>query len=185
MASSFMQQFAKKKSVLKRSSKKYLEEALYKKLFKDGGEEQSVRGNLNQFLKSHKSAYKWEVGHTLKMLRGRRLCGPAVKPYDHVLKKWAASKGPAFIQEMKASDIMPDTYTYNVWMRALAAVNDISGVERVIDEMKRDGRVAGDWTTYSNLASIYADAGLFDKAEKALKELESRNVPRDLSATNS
>ncbi|KAL0403493.1 UNVERIFIED_CONTAM: Pentatricopeptide repeat-containing protein [Sesamum radiatum] len=269
MASSFMQQFAKKKSVLKRSSKKYLEEALYKKLFKDGGEEQSVRGNLNQFLKSHKSAYKWEVGHTLKMLRGRKLYGPAVKlsetmekrgmnktvsdqaihldlvaksrgitaaeayfvglpesskthltygallncyckdlmtekaealfekmkelnlelgsmPYNSLmtmyLKSGLPQKVPAFIQEMKASDIMPDTYTYNVWMRALAAANDISGVERVIDEMKRDGRVAGDWTTYSNLASIYADAGLFDKAEKALKELESRNVPRDLSA---
>ncbi|KAL0358646.1 UNVERIFIED_CONTAM: Pentatricopeptide repeat-containing protein [Sesamum angustifolium] len=107
-------------------------------------------------------------------------------PYNSLmtmyLKSGLPQKVPAFIQEMKASDIMPDTYTYNVWMRALAAVNDISGVERVIDEMKRDGRVAGDWTTYSNLASIYADAGLFDKAEKALKELESRNVPRDLSA---
>lgn len=89
---------------------------------------------------------------------------------------------PSIIQEMKASSVMPDSYTYNVWMRALAAVNDISGVERVIEEMKRDGRVAADWTTYSNLASIYVDAGLFEKAETALKELEKRNVHRDLSA---
>lgn len=89
---------------------------------------------------------------------------------------------PALIKEMKAADIMPDIYTYNVWMRALAAMNDISGVERILDEMKRDGRVAADWTTYSNLASIYADAGLFDKAEKALKELESKNSRRELSA---
>lgn len=89
---------------------------------------------------------------------------------------------PPFIQEMKASDIMPDIYTYNIWMRALAAMGDISGVERVIDEMKRDGRVVGDWTTHSNLASIYVDANLFDKAEKALKELESRNARRELSA---
>lgn len=91
-------------------------------------------------------------------------------------------KIPAIIQEMKAWSIMPDSYTYNVWMRALAAVNDISGVERVIDEMKRDGRVAADWTTYSNLATIYVDAGLFEKAENALKELERRNIHRDLSA---
>jgi pentatricopeptide repeat protein len=83
---------------------------------------------------------------------------------------------------MKASSIMPDSYTYNVWMRALAATNDIYGVERVIDEMKRDGRVTGDWTTYSNLASIYVDAGLFDKAEGALKELEKRNAYKNLSA---
>jgi pentatricopeptide repeat protein len=40
---------------------------------------------------------------------------------------------------MKASHIMLDFYTYNVRMRALAAVNDIAEVERVIDEMKRDG----------------------------------------------
>lgn len=98
------------------------------------------------------------------------------------LKKGLPKMVPTFIQEIKASDIMPDTYTYNVWMRSLAAVNDISGVERVMDEMKRDGRVAGDWTTYSNLASIYADAGLFDKAEKALKELESKNATKELSA---
>ncbi|KAI3470485.1 hypothetical protein Pfo_027148 [Paulownia fortunei] len=269
MASSFMQQFAKKKSILKRSSKKYLEEALYKKLFSDGGEEHNVREKLNQFLKSHKSAYKWEVGHTLKILRGRKLYGPALKlsetmekrgmnktvsdqavhldliaksrgitaaetyfislpessknhltygallncyckdlmtekaqalfekmkelnlelssmPYNSLmtlyLKSGLPQMVPAFIQEMKAGDIMPDTYTYNVWMRALAAVDDISGVERVIDEMKRDGRVAGDWTTYSNLASIYADAGLIDKAEKALRELESKNACQELPA---
>ncbi|MED6123168.1 hypothetical protein PIB30_046661 [Stylosanthes scabra] len=83
---------------------------------------------------------------------------------------------------MKASSIMLDTYSYNVWMRALAAVNNVSGVERVMGEMKRDDQVTGDWTTYSNLASIYVDAGLFEKAEVALKELEKRNARKDLSA---
>ncbi|KAL6011456.1 hypothetical protein ACLOJK_001904 [Asimina triloba] len=91
-------------------------------------------------------------------------------------------KIPALIQEMKAADVMPDCYTYNVRMRSLAAVGDVSGVERVVDEMKRDGRVEGDWTTYSNLASIYADAGMFEKAEAALKELERRNTRQDLMA---
>ncbi|KAL6527129.1 hypothetical protein OROGR_016219 [Orobanche gracilis] len=269
MASSFMQQFAKKKSIVKRSSKKYLEQALYKQLFSDGGEEQMVRGKLNQFLKSHKSAYKWEVGHTLKILRRRKLYNPAIKlsetmekrgmnktvsdqaihldliaksrglpaaeayfinlpessknhltygallncyckepmtekaqalfenmkelnlelssmPYNSLmtlyLKNGTPQMVPPLIQEMKSADIMPDIYTYNVWMRALAAVNDIHGVERIIDEMKRDGRVCGDWTTYSNLASIYADVGLFGKAEKALKELESKNACKKISA---
>ncbi|XWS69050.1 hypothetical protein CRYUN_Cryun04dG0146500 [Craigia yunnanensis] len=67
-------------------------------------------------------------------------------------------------------------------MRALAAMNDISGVERVIEEMKRDAEDADDWTTYSNIASVYVNAGLFEKAEKALKALEKRNAYRDLSA---
>lgn len=91
-------------------------------------------------------------------------------------------KIPSIIQEMKAADVMPDCYTYNVWMRALAAMRDIAGVERVVEEMRRDGRVSADWTTYSNLASIYVEAGLFQKAEVALKELENRNGARDLGA---
>ncbi|TKY58679.1 Pentatricopeptide repeat-containing protein [Spatholobus suberectus] len=265
---SVMQRYGRSKSVVKRS-KKYLEEALYVKLFKDGGSQLSVRQNLNSFIKSGKRVYKWEVGDTLKKLRRRNLYQPALKlsetmakrnmnktvsdraihldllakaqgitaaenyfvslpesaknhlcygallncyckelmtekaeglmekmkelslplssmPYNSLMtlytKVGQPEKIPSIIQEMKASNIMLDCYTYNVWMRALAAVNDISGVERVHDEMKRDGRVTGDWTTYSNLAAIFVDAGLFDKAEVALKELEKRNAFKDLSA---
>lgn len=261
-------QLGRTKSVAKRS-KKYLEEALYTKLFKEGGSEVTVRHQLNQFIKTRKRVYKWEVGDTLRKLRQRKLYYPALKlsetmakrsmiktvsdqaihldivakargisaaenyfielpessknhlcygallncyckelmtekaealiekmkelnlpltsmPYNSVMtlytKTGQPERIPAIIQEMKASHIMLDSYTYNVWMRALAAVNDINGVERVIDEMKRDGRVAGDWTTYSNLASIYVDARSFEKAEKALKELEKRNGCKDLSA---
>lgn len=107
-------------------------------------------------------------------------------PYNSLMtlytKVGQPDRVPAIIQEMKANGVMPDSYSYNVWMRALAAVNDVSGAERLIEKMTRDGQVAADWTTYSNLASIYADAGLFDKAEKALKELEKRNARRNLSA---
>nr|GMC50110.1 pentatricopeptide repeat-containing protein At1g60770 [Ipomoea batatas] len=267
---SFIQRFSSKtKNIGKRSTKKYLEEALYRKLVKEGGRENSVGKNLNEFLKSHKSAYKWEVGRSVKLLRQRKLYSPAIKlsetmekrgvnkttsdqgihvdlvakskgiaaaeayfinlpetsknhftygallncyckelmtekaealiekmkelnltltsmPYNSLMTLYTRTgqpeKIPAIIQEMKECDIMPDSFTYNIWMRALAALGDISGVERVIDEMKRDGRVAEDWTTYSNLASIYADAGLSDKAEKALKELEKKNTPRNLTA---
>ncbi|KAK6919090.1 Pentatricopeptide repeat [Dillenia turbinata] len=263
-----MFQFGRNKSVTKRS-KKYLEEALYKRLFKDGSDEVNVRQKLNEFLKSSKRVYKWEVGVTLRKLRQRKRFYPALKlsevmarrgmnktvsdqaihldliaktqgiaaaeeyfinlpeaskshlcygtllncyckeemtdkaealmakmkelrietssmPYNSLMTLYSKigqpERIPALIQEMKAEDIMLDTFTYNVWMRALAAANDVSGVERVMEDMKRDGRVAPDWTTYSNLASIYADAGLFDKAEKALKELEKKNACQNLSA---
>lgn len=262
------QRFGRTKNIAKRS-KKHLEEALYDRLFKKGSSDVSVRQQLNQFLKSKKRVFKWEVGDTLKKLRDRKLYYPALKlsenmekrgmnktvsdqaihldlvakvrgidaaenyfvdlpetsknhltygsllncyckelmtekaeallekmkelnlgfssmPFNSLMTLYAKTghpeKIPAIIQEMKASSIMPDSYTYNVWMRALAAVNDISGAERVIEEMKRDGRVAADWTTFSNLASIYVEAGLFEKAERALKELENRNAHRDLSA---
>nr|GFD43059.1 pentatricopeptide repeat-containing protein At1g60770 [Tanacetum cinerariifolium] len=75
---------------------------------------------------------------------------------------------PEFIMEMKAADVKFDTLTYNIWMRANAEMNDISGVEH--------------WTTYSNLASIYIDSGLTSKAENALKELEKKNFRKNLSA---
>ncbi|KAM1417839.1 hypothetical protein EV1_020978 [Malus domestica] len=263
-----LQQFGRTKSVTKRSSK-YLEEALYLRLFKEGGSEVSVRQQLNEVLKARKRVYKWEVGDTLKKLRERKLYYPALKlseamdrrgmnktvsdqaihldlvakvrgipaaesyfidlpesakthlcygallncyckelmtekaealiekmkalnlpltsmPYNSLMtlytKTGKPDKIPAIVQEMKACNVMLDSYSYNVWMRALAAVNDISGAERVIDEMKRDGRVASDWTTYSNLASIFVEAGMFEKAENALKELEKKNLRRDLSA---
>lgn len=73
-----MQRFGRSKSVVKRS-KKYLEEALYVKLFKDGGSQLNVRQQLNQFIKSGKRVYKWEVGDTLKKLRQRKLYLPALK----------------------------------------------------------------------------------------------------------
>ncbi|KAE9454127.1 hypothetical protein C3L33_13988, partial [Rhododendron williamsianum] len=80
----FMQQFKETKSVAKRS-KKYLEEALYKRLFKEGGSEVSVRQQLNQFLKSRKRVYKWEVGHSLKILRSRNRFYPALKVSIHTI----------------------------------------------------------------------------------------------------
>lgn len=268
MATTVARLLGRTKNIDKRS-KKYLGEALYYKLFKEGSDEVSVRHQLNQFLKSRKRVYKWEVGDTIRKLRDRKRFYPALKLSDAMsrrgmnmtvsdqaihldliakthgvgaaenyfidlpetsknhlcygallncyckelmvekaealmekMKELGLSltsmsynslmtlytkigqpeKVSAVIQDMKASDIMPDSFTYNVWMRALAATNDISAVERVLDEMKRDGRVAADWTTYSNLASIYTGAGLFEKAETALKELEKRNTTRSLSA---
>ncbi|CAL0312988.1 unnamed protein product [Lupinus luteus] len=265
---SVMNQYGRTKSVVKRS-KKYLEEALYFKLFKEGSSDLSVRQQLNQFIKSRKLVYKWEVGDTLKKLRHRSLYNPALKlsetmakrnmiktvsdqaihldllakargiaaaesyfvnlpesaknhlsygallnsyckelnaekaegviekmkelglpltsmPYNSLMTLYTKVGQPekiqSIIQEMKGSNVVLDSYTYNVWMRALAAVNDVSGVERVIAEMKRDGQVTGDWTTYSNLASIFIEAGQFEKAEAALKELEKINARKDLSA---
>ncbi|KAH9617599.1 hypothetical protein KSS87_003119 [Heliosperma pusillum] len=60
-------------------SKKYVEEALYHRLFKQGGDEVSVRHQLNLFLKSKKRVYKWEVGDTIKKLRDRKHYYAALK----------------------------------------------------------------------------------------------------------
>uniref|UniRef100_M4ERQ8 Pentacotripeptide-repeat region of PRORP domain-containing protein n=1 Tax=Brassica campestris TaxID=3711 RepID=M4ERQ8_BRACM len=264
-----LRHLSRPRDIVKRSTKKYLDEPLYHRLFKDGGSEVSVRQQLNQFLKGTKHVFKWEVGDTIKKLRSRGLYYPALKlsqvmehrgmnktvsdqaihldlvakargiaagetyfvnlpetskteltyasllncyckelmtekaegllnkmkelnitvssmSYNSLMtlytKTGHAERVPGMVQEMKAENVMPDSYTYNVWMRALAATDDVSGVERVIEEMNRDGRVAPDWTTYSNMASIYVDARLSEKAEKALQELEMKNTDRDFKA---
>lgn len=228
-----------------------------------------MRTELNEFLKSRKRVYKWEVGHTVRLLRSRKKFEPALKLIETMAKRGmnptvsdhaiqldlvAKTRGiaaaeeyftnlpepakahttygallncyckelmtekaeallekmeewkfapsamaynslmtlysktnqseriPGIVQKMKANGIMPNCFTYNVWMRALAVAGDIYGVERVIEEMKRDGRVTEDWTLYSNLASIFVDAGMFEKAESALKELEKRNDKHSLEA---
>ncbi|TVU12857.1 hypothetical protein EJB05_46522 [Eragrostis curvula] len=257
------------KDVARRSTKKYVEEALYRRLFRQGSTPQAVREEVDGFLDSRKRAFKWEVGVCVHRMRRQALYRPALKLSEVMARRGmnptvsdqairldlvAKSRGiaaaekyfldlpetskthltygallncyckelmtekaealmekmkelnfaftamsynslmtlytkinqpekvPSIIQDMKADDVLPDVYTYNVWMRALAARDDIPGVERVIEEMKRDGRVTPDWTTYSNLASIYVNAGLFEKAEGALKELEKRNTSNDLEA---
>lgn len=79
------QLFGRTKNVAKRS-KKYLEEALYERLFKEGSSELSVRQQLNQFLKSSKRVYKWEVGDTINKLRDRKRYYPALKvPYPNLV----------------------------------------------------------------------------------------------------
>lgn len=258
-----------KKTIAGRSSK-YLEEGLYKRIFRSGSTPVAVRAAVDQFLKSRKRVYKWEVDATVKLLRERGRFRPALKlaeimakrgmnptpsnraicldlvaksrdiasaekyfialpepaknhlaygsllncyckelmtekaealmekmkelgfastsmAYNSLMTLYSKTKQteriPSIIQEMKANDVTPDCFTYNIWMRSLAAVNDINGVERVIEEMKEDGRVSADWTTYSNLASIYVDAGMFQKAEEALKELEYRSRGHMLEAS--
>ncbi|KAK6919604.1 hypothetical protein RJ641_015508 [Dillenia turbinata] len=150
-----MFQFGRSKSVAKRS-KKYLEEVLYKRLFKDGSDEVNVRQKLNEFLKSSKRFYKWEVGVTLKKLRRSDFILPQRFGPAQVLNPfWCCQpeRIPALIQEMKAEDIMLDIFTYNVWMRALAAANDVSA-EKALKELEKKN-ACQDLSAYPLLTTLY------------------------------
>lgn len=86
------------------------------------------------------------------------------------------------VEEMKQRNVRPCTFTYNIWMQSYASLNDIEGVERVLEEMKKEGQDKFSWTTYSNLAAIYVKAELFEKADLALKKLEEETSPRGRQA---
>lgn len=97
------------------------------------------------------------------------------------LKLGQPEKVPSLVDKMKQRNISPCGYTYVVWMQSYANLNDINGVERIFEEMKENCNEQCSWSTYTNLASIYVKAKLFQKAELALKKVEEVR-PRDRQA---
>ncbi|CAK9152884.1 unnamed protein product [Ilex paraguariensis] len=91
-------------------------------------------------------------------------------------------KVPPLVQKMKDQNISLDTFSYNILMQSYSCMNDIDGVERVFEEIKKDNGKMCEWTTYSNLAVVYVKAGLHEKAKLALKELEENMGPRNREA---
>ncbi|KAL6228250.1 hypothetical protein ACLB2K_002204 [Fragaria x ananassa] len=85
------------------------------------------------------------------------------------MRKKQPEKVAPFVEEMKRREIRLDTFSYNIWMQSYASLNDMKGVESVVEEMQSQDEDECDWSTYSNLASIYVKAQLYEKAEVALK----------------
>ncbi|KAF3779410.1 Pentatricopeptide repeat-containing protein [Nymphaea thermarum] len=77
-------------------------------------------------------------------------------------------KVPAIISDLMAKKVMLDVFSYNVWMRSPAAASNIIGVEKAPGEKGND-RVTADSTTFSIITPIYVNAGLKEKADKALE----------------
>ncbi|KDP28274.1 hypothetical protein JCGZ_14045 [Jatropha curcas] len=91
-------------------------------------------------------------------------------------------KVPALVHDMKRRNIHPCSFSYNIWMQSYGCLNDFEGVERVLAEIEKDGEDNCKWNTYSNVATIYLKAGLFEKAESALKKLELKMGIRNREA---
>ncbi|CAA7056202.1 unnamed protein product [Microthlaspi erraticum] len=90
-------------------------------------------------------------------------------------------KVPLLVDAMKQREISPCGITYSIWMQSCGSLNDLEGLDKVIDEMGRDSEAEAKttWNTFSNLAAIYTKAGLFDKAESALKSMEEKMNPNN------
>ncbi|EOA40137.1 hypothetical protein CARUB_v10008848mg [Capsella rubella] len=86
-------------------------------------------------------------------------------------------KVPVLVNEMKQRDISPSGVTYSIWMQSCGSLNDLDGLEKIIDEMGKDSEAKTTWNTFSNLAAIYTKAGLYEKAESALKSMEEKMNP--------
>lgn len=93
------------------------------------------------------------------------------------MKMGKPEKVPSIVQGLIKRNLYPSTYVYNVLMQSYGSLNDIAGVERVLAEVEMVEEGKRDWTTYSNLATIYVKAGHFYKAMGALRKLECTMKP--------
>ncbi|KAK9934606.1 hypothetical protein M0R45_021743 [Rubus argutus] len=152
-----LQQFGRTKSVTKRSSK-YAEEALYVWLFKDGGSEVSVRQKLNEFIKSRKRVYKWEVGDTLKKLRERKLYYPALK-----LSETMAKRG--------MNKTVSDQAIH------LDLVAKARGIPAAEDYFKNLPESSKNHLSYGALLNCYCKELMTEEAEALLEKMKELNLP--------
>lgn len=76
---------------------------------------------------------------------------------------------------MEKEDVKPSLFTYKILIDIKGASNDINGMEQIVETMKDEG-VELDFQTQAITARHYAGAGLKEKAEKVLKELEGGSL---------
>ncbi|CAL9148332.1 unnamed protein product [Musa hybrid cultivar] len=72
---------------------------------------------------------------------------------------------------MEKENVKPTLFTYKILIDTKGRANDISGMEQIVETMKAEG-VEPDIITQAMVARYYIFAGLNEKAEAALKEME-------------
>ncbi|KAH7666602.1 TPR-like protein [Dioscorea alata] len=95
------------------------------------------------------------------------------------MKLGQPEKAQRQFEEMKSENIAPDNFSYCILMNSYASKGDIDSVEEVVQDMEEASDITLTWSAYSTLAGIYNAAGLFEKAEAALKKLEQLIDSRD------
>ncbi|WOG88744.1 hypothetical protein DCAR_0207979 [Daucus carota subsp. sativus] len=191
---SFMHKFGRSKSVVKRS-KKHLEEALYKRLFKDGSSEISVRQQLNLFLKSKKKVYKWEVDDTLKILRSRNRFYPALKLSESMaergINKTVSDQAIHLDLVAKAKGIsaaeayfvgLPETsknhLTYGALLNCYCKESMTEKAEALMDKMK-ELNLGLTAMPYNSLMTLYTKTGQPERIPAIIQEMKSGDIVPD------
>ncbi|KAL0316753.1 UNVERIFIED_CONTAM: Pentatricopeptide repeat-containing protein, mitochondrial [Sesamum radiatum] len=78
---------------------------------------------------------------------------------------------------MEKENIKPSIFTYQILIDVKGQSNDISGMEQIVETMKSEG-VEPNNQIQTSLARHYASAGLKDKAEAILKEMEGDDITK-------
>lgn len=83
---------------------------------------------------------------------------------------------------MEKENVKPNLFTFKLLMDTKGQLNDISGMEEILEKMKEQGFEA-DLHIRFILARHYASAGLKEKAEAVLKEMEQGNLSENRKAS--
>ncbi|XP_057487015.1 pentatricopeptide repeat-containing protein At1g80270, mitochondrial-like [Actinidia eriantha] len=76
---------------------------------------------------------------------------------------------------MEKENVKPSLFTYRLLIDTKGQSNDIAGMDQIVETMKAEG-IEPDLTTQATLARHYVSAGLKEKAEDVLKEMEGDNI---------
>ena len=84
------------------------------------------------------------------------------------------------VEELKHQKVVPDLFTYNLWVSSCAATLDIDGVRRILKEISNNSRANDGWVRYRRLAEIYIIAGhLVNSEPNSLVEAGKNTIQRD------
>ncbi|KAL8261567.1 hypothetical protein R6Q59_025616 [Mikania micrantha] len=85
---------------------------------------------------------------------------------------------------MEKENVKPSLFTYRLLIETKGMSNDIIGMEQVLETMKGEG-LEPDSRLQVVLARQYIYAGMKEKAEGVLKEMEGRNLNENRRACSS
>ncbi|KAH6828672.1 PENTATRICOPEPTIDE REPEAT 596 [Perilla frutescens var. hirtella] len=95
-------------------------------------------------------------------------------------KKTDRKKIAGVLLLMEEENIKPSLLTYQILIEVKGQFKDFRGMERILERMEFEG-VEPDTRFQATLARNYADAGLRDKAEAVLKDMEGGDITKNLS----
>ncbi|PIN14941.1 hypothetical protein CDL12_12416 [Handroanthus impetiginosus] len=99
--------------------------------------------------------------------------------YNNVMALYLSMEQPGkvvdLVQEMEENNIALDPYTYNLLINSYGAMKNFDAVEGVLEKMKINN-VECCLFTYGNLATIYFNSGLHEKANDYLETMEKMKL---------
>ncbi|RCV19975.1 hypothetical protein SETIT_4G018800v2 [Setaria italica] len=154
------------KDVARRSTKKYVEEALYRRLFRKGSTPQAVREEVDGFLDSRKRAFKWEVGVCVRRMRRNALYRPALK-----LSEVMARRG-----------MNPTISDQAIRLDLVAKSRGIAAAEKYFLDLPETSKTH---LTYGALLNCYCKELMAEKAEALMEKMKELNFAFTAMSFNS